>query len=119
MSPEDGYPTDEELETIEKWPLEKGYDKLMEFVYECWWSRDWGWQDSTDGTDSLKKDWPAHSPGELSTLYYISTGGWSGNESIIEALSQNFMFWSQCWVNHRTGGHFHFEVPERLHHGSS
>jgi hypothetical protein len=42
----------------------------------------------------------------------ISTGGWSGNESLIEALQRNHIFWSLCWMKSERGGHFVFEVPK-------
>lgn len=40
------------------------------------------------------------------------TGGWSGNEDILDALGKNFVFWSQCWKSSHRGGKFVFELPE-------
>lgn len=44
-------------------------------------------------------------------VYRVSTGGWSGNESLIEALQENKVFWLLCWRLIRRGGHFEFELP--------
>ena len=93
MPDQDGYPTDKELRTMRKWPWEQGFVSFMEYVKSCWWAADWGWSQR------------GHS-------YYISTGGWSGNESIIYAMHQNFLFWSQCWKLSRVGGHYRFFIPK-------
>ena len=87
----DGYPDDQELARIQVWPTED-FRGLMEYVRSLWWNADWGW---TQGMEDH---------------YQISTGGWSGNESIIEALEMNSLFWSMCWVSSRRGGHYEFEV---------
>jgi hypothetical protein len=42
--------------------------------------------------------------------YYISTAGWSGNESIIYAMQENNLMWSLNWVQSRRGGHYIFEL---------
>jgi len=85
------YPTDSQLRRIRKWDCvpADGRQKLMEFVRGIWGYADWGWH--KEGGD-----------------YYISTGGWSGNESIIGALSRNFLFWSLSLQSHRAGGHYFF-----------
>jgi len=98
MPDENGYPTEEELEKIRTWPLLE-WAGLMRFVKSVWWSADWGWSE-------------AESPerkGEM--MYQISTGGWSGNEDLIEALRDNMMFWAVCWYSSRRGGHYEFRCP--------
>jgi len=88
----DGYPDDLELQRIREWSVED-FTGLMEFVRALWKWNDWGW--------SLKGN-----------KYDISTGGWSGNESLISALEGNMMFWMMCWHQSRRGGHYIFILPE-------
>jgi hypothetical protein len=102
MLDEHGYPTDEALLKIEKWPFED-LSGLMEFIKELWWEVEWGWQEK-EKTKFL---------GHTVTLYKISTGGWSGNEDLIEAMGRNDMFWMMCWASSRRGGHFEFEVRNK------
>lgn len=40
----------------------------------------------------------------------ISTGGWSGCESVIRALQKNLLFWSVCWKFSKRGGYYEFET---------
>ncbi|MGH7207832.1 MAG: hypothetical protein ACREIL_00455 [Nitrospiraceae bacterium] len=89
------YPTNEELKVIEAWPANTtdSIRALLALVKERWNWPDWGWHQ--DGSRLL-----------------ISTGGWYGNEDLIDALRGNFMFWVLCWVSVRRGGHFEFNVPE-------
>lgn len=94
----DGYVTDEELERIATWPHEQGWRELLAYVHDCWWAADWGWS--------------APEPDEEGLRYQISTGGWSGNESIIDALQGNEDFWHECWYSTRRGGHYIFTVRE-------
>lgn len=96
---DDGYPDEDELRRIREWPHEGGFPGLMDFVRERWAYADWGW--TVDG--------------ETKT-YRISTGGWSGNESLVEALQENTMFWTLCWESSRRGGHYEFSpiVPGAL-----
>ncbi len=85
------YPEEHELRNIEKWDY-KDIPGLMEYVEELWKYADFGY-------------W------KRGRKYYrISTGGWSGNESIIGALQSNLMFWSMCWVSSKRGGHYVFEI---------
>jgi len=101
---EDGYPLEEELKRIREWPWEKSdWDGLLEFVKTIWWAPDWGWH------NGIVEDWITEASMKR---YQISTGGWSGNESIIGALHLNHMFWMFCWKQSRVGGHYIFEVPQ-------
>lgn len=100
---EDGYPTELALDTIEKWHWDdpKGW---FEFIEKIWSMPSWGWRE-TDEPHQYKKDTMVH-------RYYISTGGWSGNESIIRAMQCNEMLWNFQWVQSRRGGHYIFELYE-------
>lgn len=102
MPDQDGYPTDEELQKIRKWPIEGTYEGFFTFIRSCWWAADWGWREEDTVDDLFNK--PVH-------RYTISTGGWSGNESIIEAMMENVVPWTMTWVQSRRGGHFIFQIP--------
>ena len=91
MVDKDGYPDEQELARIEAWPA-NDFPGLMEFVHSLWMYKEWGW--TQGGVDR----------------YQLSTGGWSGNESIIAALQLNTLFWAKCWVISKRGGHYEFEV---------
>jgi hypothetical protein len=91
---EDGYPTEAFLESIVGWRHENGFDALLQHavkghIYPKYWER--------EATDRKE------------TVWNISTGGWSGNEAIIEALQQNIIFWAMCWYQSRRGGHHIFK----------
>jgi hypothetical protein len=93
----DGYPEDHELKAIEEWDY-KDFPGLIDYVKERWWMAEWGWHECVD------REHPEE------TRYLISTGGWSGNESLIAALHKNRMFWMMCWSLSRAGGHYEFRV---------
>lgn len=101
MPTKDGYPTDEELQRIREWPISENYTEWFDFIRSCWWAADWGWreEDAVDDFSSrpLRK-------------YLISTGGWSGNEEIIDAMGENTLPWFITWVQSMRGGHYIFEV---------
>ena len=40
----------------------------------------------------------------------VGTGGWSGCESIIEAMQANQILWIMRWVSSRRGGGYEFEI---------
>ena len=96
MDYQDLYPTDEELETIEKWDIvEKGVRELISYIKAIWWSPNWGFR---------------FRGGYLSP----STGGWSGNESIMRALKNNLLFWTMYWRTSRRGGHYTFRIKKDI-----
>jgi len=88
------YPTEQELEKIEKWP-HNDFRGLMDFIHDIWEFAEWGW------SEKKLKD---------AIEYDISTGGWSGNEDIIRALEKNPLFWTMCWEQSRRGGYYIFHV---------
>jgi hypothetical protein len=90
---EDGYPTDETLERVRVWPY-TDLVGLFTFLHSIWWHAGWCWHRQRG-----RKLW-------------ISTGGWSGNEDLFDALNANWIVSSQCYHSHRRGGHYIFEFPE-------
>lgn len=100
---EDGYPTVPALDIIETWHW---YDARgwFDFIKSIWWYPGWGWRE-IDEKHEYKPDTIAH-------RYYVSTGGWSGNESVISAMQRNHMMWHMNWVQSRRGGHYIFELKE-------
>lgn len=98
----DGYPTDEALDIIREWTFQMSDRELFDFIKSFWWMPEFGWKEC-EAIDELT--------GDTNHCYYLSTGGWSGNESIIEAMQENkWMFWHLHWVQSRRGGHYIFEL---------
>jgi len=91
---DDGYPSEEFLNAIAEANYKEGFETILDralsaHIYPHYWEK----EDRGD-------HW----------LYYVSTGGWSGNEDIIAALQRNTMFWMVCWQQSKRGGHFQFRV---------
>jgi len=87
------YPTEADLEYIKnyKFAEHKSFKLLLNFIEDLWhWSDFISWD---------KYNMEMH------------TGGWSGNEDIIEAL-QGTDFWLLCWQESRRGGHYKFSLKE-------
>jgi len=97
----DGYPTDEALEKITKWPWED-IPGLFKFVEDIWFFAEDGylWRDKE----------PLEEFGGVYQIWNLSTAGWSGNESIIDAMKQNFIIWSQTAYSWKRGGHHQFRL---------
>ena len=87
----DGYPTDAALENIK---TSDDFVGLLDFVSELF--EEYGmarWDNKGE-----------------KRIYKLATGGWSGNEEIIEAMRSNPIFWLECWYQTRRGGYYEFEV---------
>jgi len=112
MPDSEGYPTEEELNRIEKWDLLEGDNGKHEKLYALldYVSDLWSYPDRVF-MGRLRKD-RLFNKKKIRT-FYLSTGGWSGNESIIGALHQNFIFWAMYWVKEQRGGHYWFEIPAK------
>lgn len=94
----DGYPTEELLDYISRLsPLEHDPFEIAEYINECW-----HWNDMSR--------WLNRNPQE--GCWTISTGGWSGNESIIAALRKS-LWWMCYWYREERGGHFWFKIQRR------
>ena len=87
----DGYPTEETLNAIRTWPF-TDHPGLMRFV-----------QEAVAGYGSLR-----HAGGHK---FALATGGWSGNESIVQALHENAIFMAACWESSHRGGLTIYKVP--------
>lgn len=95
------YPTEDELEVIKTW--EGDYNELMRYVEKLWaYPEYFNSKRSEDEQTDAPQMW-----------WWVSTGGWSGNEELIGALQSNQMFWLLHWVSSRRGGHYEFEVRIR------
>ena len=113
---DDGYPTEEALEVIRKWDFadETNHEihNLLDFVQRLWSYPDrFCWYSTAYSKEYTKPDMSGKYKVKYRKLY-LSTGGWSGNESVIDALQDNFMFWAMCWAKTERGGHYWFEIPE-------
>lgn len=98
---EDGYPSEAALEMVKDWHWSDPLG-LMKFVKQLWKFSDWGWSEK-ESIHSLFSD-------QKVIEYHVSTGGWSGNESVIRFMQSNQMLWHFIWVQSRRGGHYIFEV---------
>ena len=92
MLMENDYPTDEQLGLIKAYDLKDGPISLIKMLREIW-----HWPDYFRYADGFLE---------------LHTGGWSGNEDIIEALESTTMFWMLYWLKSERGGHYYFWIPE-------
>ena len=103
---EDGYPDVQTLTYISEWEpgyKHTGFIELMAFIKPIWRYSDIGyWEEEI--RESL-----AHNV-EKVHWYQISTGGWSGNESIIKALKETPGFFLCCHESWLHGGHYVFKI---------
>ncbi len=99
MVDDDGYPTDDALEVIEKWHWDDvpGWFKFIEEI--------WSYPDRVKYFER-EHDWKK----ETNRYVGLSTGGWSGNESIIHAMKQNNLLWTVTWYMSKRGGYHEFQV---------
>jgi len=101
---EDGYPTEAAHDKIASWDYND--DRAwFNFIKSLWTFADWGWHESEDRHEYIS--------GVYVIKYKISTGGWSGNESLIRSMQQNNILWNDTWVQSRRGGHHIFEIKVR------
>lgn len=100
----DGYPTDATLERIRSWPIADPVDfaAVMGFAGAAWsypeyWEYDPAFIEKGDIHPQRR--------------YVFSTGGWSGNESIVSAIEANRMVQSVGAWSWRRGGHYEYRFP--------
>ena len=100
---DDGYPTQYALDLIWFWHFSdpRGW---FDFIQGIWYYREWGWKEA-QAIDEIFKE-------KNITAIYVSTAGWSGNESIIKSMQKSEMLWYMTWVQSRRGGHYIFEIKD-------
>lgn len=97
----EGYPEEKELAKIRNWDC-TDFPNLLDFVEELHIYKDY-----------IKREIGKDYHGNPILIWSFSTGGWSGNEDLINALLKNTLFsmWHYSW---RTGGHYVFKINPRL-----
>ena len=99
MLDENDYPDEKSLKEIEEWDiLKQGVQGLLDLVEE---NTNW-------------PDWSFSITGKRVIRFEYHTGGWSGNEDVIDALHQNRLFWSLYWEKSTVGGHYYFKIKFTL-----
>jgi len=94
MLDKNGYPDAKSLKEIEKWDiLKQGVQGLLDLVQENTWP-----------------DEPLSITGKRVLRFEYHTGGWSGNEDVIDALHRNILFWPLFWQKSTRGGHYYFKI---------
>ena len=91
----EGYPTEEALEALAAWEPPDGmwteeiFHAFMEHIRRAWWHGDALMEREGD-------------------VWFVSTGGWSGNEELVDALLRNVLFRALYFAAYRRGGHYVF-----------
>lgn len=98
----DGYPHDIEVQRIISWRIRNRDDVLALVAYV---KRRWTYADVGYWTEVVDRDGTVH--------LMMSTGGWSGNEDLVDALESSIA-WGLCFDSHRRGGHYVLVVPTTL-----
>jgi hypothetical protein len=94
MSYDSEYHTEIELKEIQNWDINDIHN-LIHRLRDMWQYKNYfieNWQ--SDNTLMLE----------------LHTGGWSGNEDLIEALENHELFWMMWWWKTERGGHYYFEI---------
>ena len=89
-----------ELKEIKNWDVKDAHN-LIERLRDMWEYKKYfieKW-----GLDHIHKKRPV-------LWLELHTGGWSGNEDIIEALQKHKLFWMMWWCKTERGGHYYFEI---------
>ncbi len=100
MIDSNGYPTEETLKHIRSFDILKD-DPIAFTEYLC---------------ENWVNGFPPEYDKEAGTLQ-LSTGGWSGCESIISALKSSKKYptyWTMFWYQSRVGGHYWFRGIRRV-----
>jgi hypothetical protein len=101
----DGYPTEQVLEAIEKWDY-RDIPGVFALIRELWWpdfepGGGWGVSEGLSPEEHVVVHGPLFPERRF---IRFATGGWSGNESLIYALRRNQIIWSVTWSLSSRGG---------------
>src|SRR5262245_55643391 len=99
----DGYPTEDALDAIRIAPPREA----LELAERAWSSYGWVSRQLSEPERLV-----ATRHGCDGEYIRFATGGWSGNESIISALTDNLMCAALCWQLSARGGLHIYQVPE-------
>lgn len=98
MRDKNGYPTEEALNQLRSFKLTDDTIALfLLLLQETWWRSEWGIDKKRQYRGFIRL-----------TLH---TGGWSGNEDIIDALQENTVLWNSIYLSRKPGGHWQFKIP--------
>jgi hypothetical protein len=104
----EGYPHDMELQRIRTWPdpVWPGQlfelDALMQYVRARWRHPEY-WEER----DVIDEEYK----GQRERSYKFSTGGWSGNESLVGAMEEHPLLGLIAPTSWRRGGHYEYRLP--------
>jgi hypothetical protein len=107
------YPSEKTLKRIKKAKPREA----LELAQRAWhWD---GWATRELRPDELAMVRRHYEDDPMPDYYRFATGGWSGNEDIIEALDRNFLVLGMCWVLSARGGLHIYEVRKEPKRGRS
>ena len=75
--------------------------------------KDWDCRDAPGWLAYIRKAWNIHYGRlwEVDGTLKLATGGWSGNESIVQAMRENHVLWSLLWESSHRGGLEVLKIP--------
>ena len=70
------------------------FEQILAWVELKWWNREWGFK-------------------RRGLRLQLHTGGWSGNEELVQWL-QGTYYWAVAWQKSERGGHYWFHMPQHF-----
>lgn len=96
----EGYPEQHELDLISGWDYKDVFN-MLDYIGDRWNYGDWG----------FKREWKYNDLFKRYELHLeLHTGGWSGNEDLINAIMENEWFKRLWYAEWRRGGHYKFII---------
>ena len=92
---QDCYPSDKALEHLAKFQPRNnnGFDEVWEYLRIMWRYPNGVTFERGEDTQELVRIW---------------TGGWDGNEDLVDAMNLNYIIWPMAWLSSHRGGLFYF-----------